>query len=111
MNLIYEPRWGALAAHQIGMLIRILDIFGFAYLLLLSSKKFETKDLFYAGLLWLGLELLTEWGGSLAVGRSVQDILIGWNLFAGYMWPYELLTYLFANLIVESLLFNRGKEF
>ncbi|HVP93220.1 MAG TPA: hypothetical protein VMS94_05715 [Acidobacteriota bacterium] len=92
MNLVYEPRWGELAAHQIGMSTRILFIFGFAYLLLRFSKNYQTKDLFYAGFLWLGLELLTEWGGSLAMGRSVQEILIGWNIFAGYMWPYVLLT-------------------
>jgi len=31
----------------------------------------------------LGLESLFEWGGSLAIGRSVQEILTGWNIFAG----------------------------
>lgn len=111
MNLIYEPRWGALVAHQIGMSTRILGIFGFAYLLLHSSKKFETRDLLYAGLLWLGLELLTEWGGSLGVGRSVQDILIGWKIFAGYMWPYVLATYLLSNLIVGTILSAKRKSY
>jgi hypothetical protein len=108
MNLIYEPNWGYLIAHQIGMSTRIIYLFIFAYLLLRYVKIYETKDLIHVGLLWLGLTLLFEWSGSLAIGTPVKDILIGWNIFAGYMWPYVLLTYLLANLIVGSL-FHPGK--
>lgn len=104
IGLVYEPRWGELTAHQIGMSTRIVYIFIFAYFMLRYAKKYETKDLVLVGLLWLGLELLFEWGGSLATGRPVQEILIGWNILNGYMWPYVLLTYLFANLIVGTLL-------
>ncbi len=109
MGLIYEPIWGELGAHQIGMSTRIVYIFVFAYFMLRYAKKYEVKDLVSVGLLWLGLELLFEWGGSLAIGRSVQEILVGWNIFNGFMWPYVLLTYLFANLIVGTIL-RPGKE-
>ena len=91
------------------MSTRILYIFAFAYLLLRSSKEYTIQDLVYVGFLWLGLELLFEWGGRIAIGRSVQEILVGWNIFAGYMWPYVLLTYLFANLIVGWFLYGRSK--
>lgn len=104
MNMVYEPRWGALAAHQIGMSTRIAYIFGFAYYLLRFVKEYETRDLVHVGVLWLGLTLLFEWGGSFAMGRPVDEILIGWNVFAGYMWPYVLLTYLSSNLIVGTIL-------
>lgn len=104
IGLVYAPLWGELAAHQIGMTTRIVYIFIFAFFMLRLTKKYETKDLVLVGLLWLGLELLFEWGGSLALGTPVPEILIGWNIFAGYMWPYVLLTYLFANLIVGTLL-------
>jgi len=109
MGLIYEPTWGQLASHQIGMSTRIVLIFAFAYFMLRYAKKYETKDLLIVGFLWLGLELLFEWGGSFAMGRPVQEILVGWNIFNGYMWPYVLLTYLFANLIVGIIL-NPGKD-
>ena len=109
MNLLYEPRWGVFVAHQIGMSSRIVYISIFAFLLLRYVKKYETKDLAHVGLLWLGLTLLFEWGGSLATGRPVQEILIGWNIFAGYMWPYVLLTYLLSPLIVDRLL-HPGKK-
>ncbi len=104
MNLIYEPRWGVLAAHQIGMSTRIAYIFVLAFFLLRLVKKYETRDLVYVGFLWLGLTLLFEWGGSLIIRRPVQEILVGWNIFAGYMWPYVLLAYLLSNLIVGTAL-------
>lgn len=109
MNLIYEPRWGYLVAHQIGMSTRIVYISILAYLLLRYVKEYDTKDLMHVGILWLGLTLVFEWAGSLAIGRPVQEILVGWNIFAGYMWPYVLLTYLLSNLIIGMVL-HPGKQ-
>ena len=77
MNLVYEPRWGVLMAHQIGMSTRIVYIFVFAYFLLRFVKKYDSKDLIHVGVLWLILTLLFEWVGSLAIGRPVDEILIG----------------------------------
>ena len=91
-------------AHQIGMSTRIVYIFTFAYYLLRFVKEYEAKDLIHVGLLWFGLTLLFEWGGSLAIGRPVEEILLGWNVSAGYMWPYVLLAYLSLNLIVGNVL-------
>jgi hypothetical protein len=108
MSLIYEPAWGTLIAHQVGMTTRIAYIFVFAYLLLRYVKDYETKDLIQVGFLWLVLELLFEWGGSFLIGRPVEEILIGWNIFVGYMWPYVLLTYLCSNLIV-GVTFRPGR--
>jgi hypothetical protein len=104
MNLVYEPVWGALVAHQIGMSTRIVYIFILAYLLLRYVKKYDTKDLVFVGLLWLGLSLAFEWLGSLALGQPLEEILMGWNVLAGYMWPFVLLTYLLSNLVVGVLL-------
>ena len=104
MNLVYEPVWGVLAAHQIGMATRIVYIFIFAYLLLRYVKAYQTKDLIHVGILWLGLTLAFEWVGSFAIGRPVSEIMVGWNILAGYMWPYVLLTYLMSNLIVGLVL-------
>ena len=98
MNHVYEPRWGVLVAHQVGMATRIVYICVFAYLLLRYVKRYDAKDLVHVGILWLGLTLAFEWLGSLALGRPVEEILVGWNIFAGYVWPYVLLTYLLSNL-------------
>jgi len=110
MNLVYEPRWGVLVAHQIGMSTRIVYIFVFAYFLLRFVKEYETKDLIHVGILWLVLTLIFEWVGSLAIGRPVEEILIGWNIFEGYMWPYVLLAYLLSNLIIGTILHPGKKE-
>jgi uncharacterized membrane protein len=80
MNLIYEPRWGELAAHQIGMSTRIVYIFILAYFLLRTVKQYQTRDLVQVGIMWLALTMLFEWGGSLIMGRSVEEILVGWNI-------------------------------
>jgi len=109
MNLIYEPKWSVLIAHQIGMSTRIVYIFIIAFFLLRTVKKYKTKDLFHMGMLWLGLTLLFEWGGSLIIRRPVEEIVVGWNIFAGYMWPYVLLSYLLANPIVGMIL-RPGKK-
>jgi len=55
-------------------------------------KEYETKDLIDVGILWLGLTLAFEWLGGFALGRPVEEISVGWNVFGGYMWPYVLLT-------------------
>ncbi len=110
MNLVYEPRWGALVAHQIGMSTRIVYIFILAYFLLREVKEYSVKDLILIGLVWLGLEEIFEWGGSFILRRSVEEILVGWNIFAGYMWPYVMLAYLLSNLIVGVTLHPGRKE-
>jgi len=104
INLVYEPRWGELVAHQIGMSTRIIYIFVLAYFILRSVKPYYTKDLLCVGVFWMGAWLVFEWGGSLAVGRPVAEILVGWNIFKGYMWPYVLLAYLLSSLIVGTIL-------
>ena len=110
MNLVYEPRWGSLATHQIGMSTRIVYIFILAYFLLRYVKKYNTWDLVLIGLIWLGLEEVFEWGGSFLIRRSVEEILIGWNILAGYMWPYVMFAYLSANLIVGSIVHPGQKK-
>jgi hypothetical protein len=109
MNLVYEPRWGELVAHQIGMSTRIVYIFILAYFLLRTVKQYQISDLIQVGIMWLALTLLFEWGGSLIMGRPIEEILVGWNIFKGYMWPYVLAAYLSANLIIGTTL-HLGKE-
>jgi hypothetical protein len=110
MNLVYEPRWGSLVAHQIGMSTRIIVIFVLAYFLLRYVRNYNTKNLILIGLVWLGLEEIFEWGGSFILRRPVEEILVGWNIFAGYMWPYVMLAYLLSNLIVGVTLHPGRKE-
>ena len=50
-----------------------------------------------------------EWGGSLLIRRPVREILIGWHIERGYLWPYVLLTYLLSPVIVGILL-HPGKR-
>ncbi len=104
INLVYEPRYGALIAHQIGMSTRIAYVFVFAYLILRPLRQYTGKDLLVLGIFWMGSWLIFEWGGSLLMQRPVSEILVGWNFLKGYMWPYVLASYLLSSLIVGSIL-------
>lgn len=76
----------------------------FAYFLLRVVKHYETVDLIHVGIMWLALTLIFEWGGSFAIGRPVEEFLVGWYISEDYMWPIVLLAYFSANLVVGKTL-------
>lgn len=101
MALVYEPQWGELRAHQIGMSTPMVYIFVLAYLLLRFNASYSMRDLAHGGVLWLALTLAFEWGGSIFIQRRpVHEILEGWHIENGYMWPYVLAAYALAIPIV-----------
>lgn len=104
MRRVYEPRVGVLRAHRIGMTTRICYIPVFAYVILDHVGDYTTLDLLWAGAFWMVLVLLFEWGGSLLIRRPVSEILVGWHVTRGYMWPYVLLSYLLSPLLVGVVL-------
>jgi hypothetical protein len=100
---VYEPRVGELRAHQIGMSTRIAYVFVFAYFLDRFAHADTTRDYLLAGAFWMLLWLAFEWIGSFVTRRPVHEILAGWHVENGHMWPYVLLAYLLAPLIVGLL--------
>jgi hypothetical protein len=104
---VYEPRVGELRAHQIGMSTRIAYILVFAYFLDRNVHADSTGEYLVAGTFWMLLWLAFEWIGSLITRRPVHEILEGWHLEKGYMWPSVLLAYVLSPLIV-GLLLNPG---
>ena len=100
MDRVYAPRVGTLAAHQIAMSTRILLVLVFAYFIAYFARDYTPKTLLLAGAFWMTLWLAFEWVGSLLISRPVEEILVGWHLERGYMWPYVLLSYLCAPLLV-----------
>ncbi len=100
MDLVYAPRVGKLHAHQIAMGTRIVYVIVLAYVLVRFIGSYTRRTLVYAGLFWAGLWLSFEWAGSLLIQRPVTEILVGWHIEHGYMWPYVLLTYLLSPLLV-----------
>jgi hypothetical protein len=104
MNRVYAPRLGELPAHRIGMLTRIGYIFPFAYFLVKFAHVDSVADFVLAGTYWLLMVLAFEWVGSFIIRRPVHEILEGWHVEKGYVWPYVLLAYFLAPLIVGVLL-------
>ena len=83
MDLVYTPRFGTLVAHQIGMSTRIAIILVFAYFITHFARQYSAGSLLLAGVFWMTLWLVFEWGGSLIIGRPVQEILVGWHVEHG----------------------------
>lgn len=108
MQRIYQPRWGELRAHRIGMTTRIVYIFPFAYALVTYSHIDSVPEYLLAGTYWLLMVLAFEWVGSFIIRRPVHEILEGWHIENGYLWPYVLLAYFFSPLIVGVLLSPGG---
>jgi hypothetical protein len=104
MNWVYQPRYGELRAHQVGMSTRIAYIFVFAYFIPYFAKTHAASDMLVAGGFWLLMILAFEWIGSFILRRPVHDVLVGWHIERGYMWPYVLLAYASSPVIVGSLL-------
>jgi len=104
MNLVYAPRVGALRAHRIGMTTRIVYIFPFAYALVLFAHIDSVPEFLLAGTYWVLMVLAFEWIGSFILRRPVHEILEGWHVENGYMWPYVLLAYFLSPLVVGVLL-------
>lgn len=104
MKRVYAPRAGELRAHQIGMATRIVYILPFAYALVRFAHVDRASDYLLAGTYWLLLILAFEWIGSFILRRPVREILEGWHVEDGYLWPYVLLAYLFSPLAVGLLL-------
>jgi hypothetical protein len=104
MKRVYEPRYGRLRAHQIGMATRILYVFPFAYLVLTIAKRYTTPDTIAAGTFWLLLILAFEWIGSLILRRPLREILEGWHVNRGFMLPYVLAAYFLSPMIVGVVL-------
>jgi hypothetical protein len=104
---VYRPRTGELRAHQAAMLTRIVWVVALAFVLLRSASRSTFLDTLVAGTFWMLLWLVFEWGGSLLVRRPVRDVLVGWHVERGYLWPYVLAAYVLAP-VVAGLVLHAG---
>jgi hypothetical protein len=114
MDHVYAPRVGTLHAHQVAMVTRIVLALALAVVIVRVAHAHDAghdpRSLLLAGLFWTGLWLTFEWVGSLLIGRPVQEILVGWHVERGYLWPYVLLTYLLAPLLADRALTWLGRR-
>ena len=90
---VYTPRVGALHAHQLAMATRIGWILPLGLAISHYASELGPRALLDVGLFWATLWLVFEWAGSLLIHRPVPEILVGWHVEQGYMWPYVLLAY------------------
>lgn len=104
MDRVYAPRLGSLRAHQLAMATRIGWIAALGFVIVTVSDERRVPELLYAGAFWTALWLVFEWAGSLLIRRPVHEILVGWHLERGYLWPCVLLAYLVSPTTAGFLL-------
>ena len=103
MDRVCAPRVGALRAHQVAMTTRMVWVVILGFVIVHFAGEQPAPVWVLAGLFWTGLWLVFEWAGSLLIRRPVQEILVGWHVERGYLWPYVLLTYSLAPLFAGTL--------
>ena len=103
MDRVYAPRVGALRAHRWAMTTRIAWIAALGFVIVHVAHEPPTTVLMAAGLFWMALWLVFEWGGSLLIRRPVHEILVGWHVERGYLWPYVLVAYLVSPLVAGTV--------
>jgi hypothetical protein len=86
------------------MTTRIVYIFAFGYFLVEYAEIDSGPEYLLAGAYWLLMVLAFEWVGSFIIRRPVHEILEGWHIEKGYMWPYVLLAYFLSPLVPGLLL-------
>lgn len=67
------------------------------------TSEHDRPALCLAGLFWMTLWLVFECGGSFLIRRPVHEILVGWHVERGYMWPHVLLAYVLSPLAAGGL--------
>lgn len=108
MHLVWEPAYGDLAAHRIGMATRMVCILLFAWGLVRHAPGATRRQLRAVGVMWLAMTLVFEWGGSFMIGRPATETIVGWHVERGYMWPYVLLVYLTAPSVAAAVARRRA---
>ena len=103
MDRVYAPRVGALRAHQFAMGTRLIWIVGLGFAIAHFAGPQRAPAMLLAGLFWMALWLVFEWAGSLLIRRPVHEILVGWHVERGYMWPYVLVAYLMSPVLAHSV--------
>lgn len=103
MDRVYAPRVGPLRAHQLAMATRVVWIVVLGFVIVHFAGEQRTVVWVLAGLSWMVLWLVFEWAGSMLVRRPVHEILVGWHVERGYMWPFVLLAYLLSPVLAGTL--------
>lgn len=100
----YQPLMGELIAHQISSLTAIILFLGMIYVFVRWNRhQANLKNMLVTGLIWIVLTILFEFGfGHYVMGHSWQKLLFDYNLFAGRLWLFVLLTVLIGPLLVSQ---------
>ena len=101
---LFHNLLGELSAHQLSTVTGILLVF-FAVWLINKKWKIEARQqALYIGFIWLIMTILFEFVlGHFVMGHSWTRLFFDYNIFAGRVWLFFLLSLVFIPLIVYLL--------
>ena len=101
---LFHNLLGELSAHQLSTVTGILLVF-FAVWLINKKWKIEARQqALYIGIIWLIMTIIFEFVfGHFVMGHSWTHLFFDYNIFAGRVWLFFLLSLVFIPLIVYLL--------
>ena len=103
-EILYEPWFGPLIAHQVGSIVFIMVILVLSYLLV-KHIQLNQDTLILIGVMWLCLTITFEFlAGHYLFGHSWSDLLRDYNIVQGRLWLLVLFTLLIAPWLVGKFL-------
>ena len=73
-----------------------------------ESEDYTNRDTIILGVLWLIWTIIFEFTfGSLVMGNSIEYLIADYNIFAGRVWGFFLLSLLIAPYIVNKYIIQR----
>lgn len=106
---VITPAIGPQAGHVLSTMIFVVVVFAAAFILMAGADAGAgRKEAVFAGVLWVALTVLFEFGfGHYVIGHPWERLLGDYNLAAGRVWVFVLLAELLAPLM---LLRAAGRE-
>lgn len=87
-DIVYKPRIGDLAAHQISTLILIVLLTGYIWIITRIWPIKSAAQAWRIGIMWFLMTETFELGIGLTAGYSWSDLFHAYNVFAGQVWIF-----------------------
>lgn len=105
-NYIYKPLVGELMAHQVSTVFFIIIITLVTLVFLkISPEKYTQSELLLVGFTWTTATIIFEFVfGHYVFGNSWQNLVADYNILAGRVWGFVLMTEFLAPLMISNVI-------
>jgi hypothetical protein len=106
-EILIVTYFNELRAHQFSTLLLIILCGGYTWLILPQLKINSSTQAMLVGLIWMILTVVFEFTLGLLTGKTWDFMFRNYDITAGHLWPFFLLSILFLPYLLNSLKLNR----